>query len=131
MKKTYLPLNIWHLLIYLMCILIAGFGIYMSVIGLNALLAYGQYKSIILIVSGLIIVVLFLFVLIYNLHNRIIFYDKKIVITGHWIIKNEGLQLKDRFWLCPQCNTYHNRDENASYNIKNEGLRIVKEMEIA
>lgn len=45
--------------------------------------------------------------------------------------KNEGLQLKDRFWLCPQCNTYHNRDENASYNIKNEGLRIVKEMEIA
>ena len=66
-----------------MCILIAGFGIYMSVIGLNALLAYGQYKSIILIVSGLIIVVLFLFVLIYNLHNRIIFYDKKIVITGH------------------------------------------------
>ena len=74
-----------------MCILIAGFGIYMSVIGLNALLAYGQYKSIILIVSGLIIVVLFLFVLIYNLHNRIIFYDKKIVIIGYWIIKKEGL----------------------------------------
>ena len=42
-----------------------------------------------------------------------------------------AIQLKDRFWLCPQCNTYHNRDENASYNIKNEGLRIVKEMEIA
>ena len=45
--------------------------------------------------------------------------------------KNEGLQLKDRFWLCPQCNTCHNRDKNASYNIKNEGLRIIKEMEIA
>ena len=88
MKKTYLPLNIWHLLIYLMCILIAGFGIYMSVIGLNALLAYGQYKSIILIVSGLIIVVLFLFVLIYNLHNRIIFYDKKILNFSKIVISS-------------------------------------------
>ena len=80
MKKTFLPLNIWHLIIYLMCIFIAGFGVYMSIIGLYALFAYEQYKSLILIVSGLIIVVLFLFVLIYNLHNRIIFYDKKICL---------------------------------------------------
>ena len=94
MKKTYLPLNIWHLLIYLMCILIAGFGIYMSVIGLNALLAYGQYKSIILIVSGLIIVVLFLFVLIYNLHNRIIFYDKKLLLQVIGLLKTKDYNFR-------------------------------------
>ena len=125
MKKTYLPLNIWHLLIYLMCILIAGFGIYMSIIGLYALFAYEQYKSLILIVSGLIIVALFLFVLIYNLHNRIIFYDKKIVITGHWIIKNEGLQfpdeieyseIKDVSIICANANSLKKRIKKAGYS---------------
>ena len=123
MKKTYLPLNIWHLIIYLMCILIAGLGIYMSIIGLHALLVYGQYKSLILIVSGLIIVVLFLFVLIYNLHNRIIFYDKKIVITGHWIIKNKGLQfpdeidyseIKDISIICANANSLKKRIKNET-----------------
>ena len=125
MKKTYLPLNIWHLVIYLMCILIAGFGIYMSIIGLHALFVYDQYKSLILIVSGLIIVALFLFVLIYNLHNRIIFYDKKIVITGHWIIKNEGLQFPDEIEyseirdvsiICANANSLKKRIKKAGYS---------------
>jgi len=35
--------------------------------------------------------------------------------------KNKELALKDRFWTCPDCNTKHDRDENASSNIKNEG----------
>ena len=108
MKKTYLPLNIWHLLIYLMCILIAGFGIYMSIIGLYALFTYEQYKSLILIVSGLII-----------------FYDKKIVITGHWIIKNEGLQfpdeieyseIKDVSIICANANSLKKRIKKAGYS---------------
>ena len=125
MKKTYLPLNTWHLIIYLMCILIAGFGIYMSIIGLHVLLAYEQCESLILIVSGLIIVSLFLFVLIYNLHNRIIFYDKKIVITGHWIIKNEGLQfpdeieygeIKDVSIICANANSLKKRIKKAGYS---------------
>lgn len=29
-------------------------------------------------------------------------------------------------WICPECNTCHDRDLNASINIKNEGLRIHK-----
>lgn len=125
MKKTYLPLNIWHLIIYLMCILIAGFGLYMFIIGLYALLVYEQYKSLIIIVSGLITFSLFLFILIYNLHNRIIFYDKKIVITGHWIIKNEGLQFPDEIEyseirdvsiICANANSLKNRIKNAGYS---------------
>lgn len=125
MKKTYLPLNFWHIIIYLICILITCFGIFMTIIGLYVLLAYDQYESLIIIVSGLITVTLFLFVLIYNIHNRIVFYDKKIVITGHWIIKNEGLQfsdeieyseIKDVSIICANTNSLKKRIKKAGYS---------------
>lgn len=37
--------------------------------------------------------------------------------------KYSGLKLKDRFWTCPNCNTYLDRDTNAAINILQEGLR--------
>lgn len=36
--------------------------------------------------------------------------------------------LKDlsvREWICPKCNAHHDRDKNASINIKNEGIKIL------
>ena len=36
--------------------------------------------------------------------------------------------LKDlsvREWICPKCNAHHDRDINASINIKNEGIKIL------
>ena len=39
--------------------------------------------------------------------------------------KNELLTIETRQWTCPKCNTLHNRDINASINLKKEGLRIL------
>jgi len=41
--------------------------------------------------------------------------------------KKENLTLKDRKWICPKCGTQHQRDENASVNLKMEGTRLLKE----
>ena len=37
----------------------------------------------------------------------------------------QDLTLKDREWTCKSCNTVHNRDFNASINIKKQGLKIL------
>jgi putative transposase len=34
---------------------------------------------------------------------------------------NKGLSLKEREWCCPECQTVHERDRNASYNILRVG----------
>ena len=38
---------------------------------------------------------------------------------------NQDLTLKDREWTCKSCNTVHDRDVNASINIKKQGLKIL------
>ena len=38
-------------------------------------------------------------------------------------IINQGLQLRDRTWICPSCNSIIDRDFNAALNIKLFGLR--------
>ena len=39
--------------------------------------------------------------------------------------RNKSLQLSDREWICPNCGTFHNRDQNAAINLKNYGLREI------
>ncbi|GCL54440.1 transposase [Microcystis aeruginosa NIES-3806] len=39
--------------------------------------------------------------------------------------KKDSLTLSIREWLCPEGNTYHDRDENAAKNLRAEGLRIL------
>ena len=39
--------------------------------------------------------------------------------------KYKGLKLEERFWTCPNCGAYLDRDENAAIIILNEGLRIL------
>jgi len=42
-------------------------------------------------------------------------------VCGH---KNEKLTLSIRTWECPVCHTTHDRDKNAAFNIKREGIRM-------
>jgi len=39
--------------------------------------------------------------------------------------KNKALTLSDRDWTCPRCGVAHDRDINASVNIRDEGIRVL------
>ncbi len=47
-------------------------------------------------------------------------------LCSHCGQKTNDLSLKERVWTCSFCGTFHERDENASINLKTEGIRILK-----
>lgn len=48
-------------------------------------------------------------------------------LCHHCGFKYKGLKLDERFWTCPECGTYLDRDENAALNILHEGLMILNQ----
>lgn len=46
-------------------------------------------------------------------------------ICSHCGEKKLMLSLNEREWVCSSCNTHHDRDENASINIRQEGMRML------
>ena len=64
-------------------------------------------------------------------------FDRQVIEIDRWFAssklcsvcgyKKDDLTLKNREWVCPGCNTLHNRDLNAAINIKNEGLKLLKD----
>ena len=72
------------------------------------------------------------------------FLDYKLALEGKYLVKidrwyassklcsvcgnkNIMLTLNEREWICGGCGSLHDRDKNASINIRNEGIRLLNE----
>ena len=51
-------------------------------------------------------------------------------LCPHCGYQNKNLSLSDREWLCPECDTRHRRDQNAAYNLRDEGIKQLVAMGI-
>ena len=69
------------------------------------------------------------------LQDKALMYNKQVTLIDRFYpsskmcssceYKNKDLKLSDRFWICPKCNTKHDRDINAARNILSEGEKLL------
>ena len=75
--------------------------------------------------------------IIRQLRYKCAWYNRSLIFVDKWFPsskrcsnpacheKNKHLLLKDRLWVCTACNTTHVRDDNASFNLWQEGWRLL------
>ena len=51
-------------------------------------------------------------------------------LCSHCGYKNNDLKLEDREWDCPKCKSHHDRDKNASKNLRKEGIVVLRSLGI-
>ena len=102
MKKVFFPLSLLYIFVYFLFAFFIGAGFYCIIYGVVIIYTYFNNGATIDllklgfegIVGGIGAIVIFIPPSIYLLHNRLIFYYDKIVITGHRF-KKVGLQYPD------------------------------------
>ena len=74
-----------------------------------------------------------------QLEYKCAWYGRKLIFVDKWFPsskrcsnpechqKNSSLKLKDRAWTCPHCLTQHARDDNAAFNLWQEGWRLLRQ----
>ncbi len=70
-----------------------------------------------------------------QLEYKAIRYNTQLIVADRWYAstklcskcdhKNELLQLSDRYWTCPNCKAFHDRDINAAINLKRLATKTV------
>ena len=78
-----------------------------------------------------------LYEIIRQLKYKFLRNNRKIIQVGRFFPSSQkcsncgyqyhDLGLSEEEWTCPECGKHHDRDLNASINIKNEGLRLIQE----
>ncbi|GHU29382.1 transposase [Spirochaetia bacterium] len=69
------------------------------------------------------------------LKYKALWHDKMVLVADKWYPSSktchvcgwikEDLTLRDREWVCPECGTEHDRDENAARNLRGYGKRVL------
>lgn len=131
LKKRLFPIGLGAIIVQLILLITIASGIYIVICGIQALFFGGTETlflegiigGILTVLSGAWIVGAFGFAIVNGWHNQIILYDDRIVVTGHIIIKKQGIQFPDEIQyseienvtlICANANSLKKRMKNAN-----------------